>query len=160
MDGVVYNKLGEKMLAIKGKWCDSIWAIDVKTGDTILLWKKFPLPEDWENVYCFTTHSLQLNYLPERLKKFLPYTDTRFRPDQRAYENGDIKLASQEKNRLEEKQRQARKVMEQKKIEHKSAYFTLQIDPVTKDQDYIFNGKYWFDREKSNWSHLPDIYNK
>ena len=30
--------------------------------------------------------------------KFLPKTDSRFRPDLRAFENGDISLAASEKN--------------------------------------------------------------
>ena len=41
--------------------------------------------------------------------KTLPPTDSRFRTDQRALENGDIDLATQEKHRLEEKQRARRK---------------------------------------------------
>ncbi len=158
LNGIVYNKAGEKMYELKGKWLDSVWATEVKTGDTILLWKKFPLPDDWENVYCFTMHTLQLNYLTQRLKKVLPPTDTRFRPDQRAYEDGDVKRAAAEKNRLEEKQRAARRDMEKQGIEYKPAYFILTIDPATKVQNYIFNGKYWIDREKSDWSHLPDIF--
>jgi hypothetical protein len=45
----------------------------------------------------------------------LPPTDTRFRPDIRKMEEGDIDLAGQEKNRLEEKQRESRKVMEKRR---------------------------------------------
>jgi len=44
-----------------------------------------------------------MNYLPNTLLPFLPPTDTRLRPDQRALENGDFKLAASEKFRLEEK---------------------------------------------------------
>lgn len=160
LEGFVINKAGEKMMEVKGKWCESIWAIDLKTGDKIMVWEKFPLPKDWENIYCFTHHSLQLNHLTEKLKKLLPPTDSRLRPDQRAYENGDIKLAISEKNRLEEKQRATRKIMEQKKIPHKAAYFSPFIDPITKEQSYCFNGKYWKDRESGNWGHLPDIFGK
>ncbi len=39
----------------------------------------------------------------------LPMTDTRFRPDQRAYEYGDNNLAAHEKNRLEVNQRLRKK---------------------------------------------------
>jgi hypothetical protein len=41
--------------------------------------------------------------LPNGLRKYLPPTDSRLRPDQRALEEGDIKLAAAEKQRLEEK---------------------------------------------------------
>lgn len=160
LEGYVTNSQNEKLYEIKGKWCESIYATDLKTGEKITLWEKFPLPEDWENIYSFTTHSLQLNYITEKLKKVLPPTDSRLRPDQRAYENGDIKLAAAEKNRLEEKQRVTRKIMEQQKKEHHPAYFTLVMDPITNERSYIFNGLYWKDREKGDWSRLSDIYGK
>ena len=41
----------------------------------------------------------------QKTKPPLPPTDSRFRPDIRKMEEGDIDLAGQEKNRLEEKQR-------------------------------------------------------
>ena len=53
----------------------------------------------------------------------IPPTDTRWRPDQRALELGDFKLAAKEKDRLEVKQRQARKYCEKMNIEHKVSYF-------------------------------------
>jgi hypothetical protein len=46
---------------------------------------------------------MQLNYIPEGMEEKLPPTDARFRPDQRALENGDYDLAASEKHRLEEK---------------------------------------------------------
>lgn len=158
LEGFVINKEGDKIYKIHGKWCDSISATDLKTGEVIVLWKKFPLPPDWHNVHCFTMHSLQLNYLPQRLRPFLPPTDSRLRPDVRAYENGDSKLAATEKFRLEEKQRAARKIQEQKKIEYKPAYFTRVTDPITKEDTYLFNGLYWKDREATDWRRLPDIF--
>lgn len=47
----------------------------------------------------------------------LPPTDSRFRPDIRKMEEGDINLAGQEKDRLEEKQRAARRTMEKRREE-------------------------------------------
>jgi hypothetical protein len=74
-------------------------------------------------MYGMTYHQLQFNYLPEKLVPALPPTDTRFRPDQRALENGDFKLAESEKHRLEEKQRAVRKYNEKNGIEPKPYYF-------------------------------------
>jgi len=56
--------------------------------------------------------ALQLNYLPKRLDKLVPSTDSRRRGDQRALEEGDLKRATEEKQRLEEKQRATRKQLE------------------------------------------------
>ncbi len=47
----------------------------------------------------------------------LPPTDSRFRPDIRKMEEGDIELAGQEKDRLEEKQRATRRTMEKRREE-------------------------------------------
>ena len=47
--------------------------------------------------------TLQLNYMTEELSQSLPPTDSRRRPDQRALEVGDFKLASAQKHLLEER---------------------------------------------------------
>jgi len=57
------------------------------------------------------------------MENIIPPTDTRRRPDQRALELGDFKLAAKEKERLEVKQRQVRKHSEKMNIEHKVSYF-------------------------------------
>lgn len=57
-------------------------------------------------------YQLQMNYFPKRLHKVVAPTDTRRRQDQRALENGDMKLAAYEKDRLENRQRTYRKYRE------------------------------------------------
>lgn len=85
---------------------------DVKTGVKEIIWKKTPYQENADYMYGMTMHSLQFNYLPDSLASRIAPTDSRLRPDQRALENGDFKLAAFEKNRLEEKQRAVRKYNE------------------------------------------------
>lgn len=51
----------------------------------------------------------------ERNRPPLPPTDSRLRPDIRRMEEGDINAASQEKDRLEEKQRAARRSLEKRR---------------------------------------------
>lgn len=74
-------------------------------------------------MYAMTRHNLQLNYLPDSLRPFLPPTDSRFRPDQRALENGDFEKAAAEKHRLEEKQRAERRVLDANGIAPLPKYF-------------------------------------
>jgi hypothetical protein len=52
-------------------------------------------------MYGMSHFSIQLNYFPKRLHNVVAPTDTRRRPDQRALENGDMKTAAAEKERLE-----------------------------------------------------------
>lgn len=47
------------------------------------------------------TWTKNLNNLTPELNSYLPLSDSRYRPDLRAYEHGDLALASEEKNRLE-----------------------------------------------------------
>lgn len=62
---------------------------------------------------------MSLNEIPPDCKppKTLCPTDSRLRPDIRKLETGDLDAASSEKNRLEEKQRDARKAMKGRKEE-------------------------------------------
>jgi hypothetical protein len=91
----------------------------------------------------------------------LPPTDTRFRTDQRALEIGDMKLATSEKHRLEEKQRAARKIRESEKLEYKCQYFDQYVDEFMPGAfAYKVNLKYWEDRKTGNWSHLADLFSE
>ena len=113
-------------------------------------------------MYGMSLHNLQLNYLPNTLRPLLPPTDTRFRPDQRALENGDLKLAAEEKQRLEEKQRSVRRYNEKHSIDHQPQYFEEWKTPDDPDQIYYrYNGLYFEnDSIKGNWSRLPDLYSE
>ena len=74
-------------------------------------------------MYGLSHFALQLNYFPSWLDNKIAPTDTRRRPDQRALENGEMIMASSEKDRLETKQRKVRQENEKNNIEHKPAYF-------------------------------------
>ncbi|CAI5492831.1 unnamed protein product [Closterium sp. Naga37s-1] len=62
------------------------------------------------NKYNFSPFCVTLNEIMPDIAPFLPPTDSRFRPDQRALEEGDEAWANEEKRRLEGKQRKARQV--------------------------------------------------
>uniref|UniRef100_A0AAR2LJY2 Oxysterol-binding protein n=1 Tax=Pygocentrus nattereri TaxID=42514 RepID=A0AAR2LJY2_PYGNA len=101
-------------------------------GDTLevipgsqLLWKITPRPANSAQMYNFTTFAMQLNELDEEMEAVIPKTDCRLRPDIRAMENGDIDLASQEKKRLEEKQRAARKNRSKSDEDWKTRYYFI-----------------------------------
>ena len=103
--------------------------------------------------------NMQLNYFPSWLESYLPPTDTRRRPDQRCLEMGDLVRAAQEKLRLEEKQRAARKVRENSNIEWRPSYFKEYTNNEDGKTYYIYNGNYWEkDRREHNWERLPDIF--
>ncbi|GJN23587.1 hypothetical protein PR202_gb11250 [Eleusine coracana subsp. coracana] len=81
----------------------------------------------------------------------LPPTDSRLRPDQRCLENGEYERANAEKLRLEQRQRQARKMQESG---WKPRWFAKDKGTDT----YRYLGGYWESREKSSWDGCPDIF--
>uniref|UniRef100_A0A8C7Y8Y0 Oxysterol-binding protein n=1 Tax=Oryzias sinensis TaxID=183150 RepID=A0A8C7Y8Y0_9TELE len=119
-----------------------------------LLWRIAPRPTNSTQMYSFTCFAMQLNELTPGMEGVIPQTDCRLRPDIRAMENGNIDLASEEKKRLEEKQRAARKNRSKSEEDWKLRWFQQGQNPHTRSQDWLFSGGYW-DRTYPN---LPDIY--
>uniref|UniRef100_A0A672QC92 Oxysterol-binding protein n=1 Tax=Sinocyclocheilus grahami TaxID=75366 RepID=A0A672QC92_SINGR len=119
-----------------------------------LLWRIAPRPVNSAQMYNFTTFAMQLNELDKEIEVVIPKTDSRLRPDIQAMENGDIDLASEEKKRLEEKQRAARKNRSKSDDEWKMRWFHQGPNPHNGSQDWLFSNGYW-DRD---YSQLPDIY--
>jgi hypothetical protein len=69
-------------------------------------------------------------------------------------ENGDVDLAGEEKVRLEEKQRAARKELEKANQTYSPAWFH-------KDEhgNWVYNGGYWEARLGKKWpANIPDIF--
>ncbi|XP_037832327.1 oxysterol-binding protein 2 isoform X2 [Kryptolebias marmoratus] len=124
--GVVADSGGQAHYILSGTWDDKIESSKIiqssrggsgsegkqktvyQTLSPKLLWKKYPLPENAENMYYFSALALTLNELEEDVA----LTDSRLRPDQRLMEDGRWDEANAEKQRLEEKQRAARRKRE------------------------------------------------
>ena len=87
------EKVKAKKLEIKGRWHKNCVITNLQSGEAKEVWKKVPFPEKVDWMYGMSHFHVQLNYLPKRLKGKIAPTDSRFRPDQRALENGDMTLA-------------------------------------------------------------------
>ncbi|XP_076009128.1 oxysterol-binding protein-related protein 1 isoform X2 [Genypterus blacodes] len=152
------SKRGDKKGSKQGSSDAEESSLQTETVEMIpgsqLLWRIAPRPADSVQMYSFTSFAMQMNELHKDMEGVLPKTDCRLRPDIRAMENGDIDLASEEKKRLEEKQRAARKSRSKSDEEWKTRWFHQGPNPHTSTQDWLFCGGYW-DR---NYSQLPDIY--
>ncbi|CAH1773644.1 unnamed protein product [Owenia fusiformis] len=127
---------------------------DLQIPGQSLLWQADPRPPSSEKYYSFTLFAMMLNELTSDIRQHLPHTDSRLRPDIRLLEDGNIDLAAEEKVRLEEKQRAARKERKRLKEEWTPRWFENRIHPQTGKEDWFFTDKYW-DRNDDN---LPDIF--
>ncbi|XP_042661722.1 oxysterol-binding protein 2 isoform X3 [Tyto alba] len=129
-----------------------------------VLWKKYPLPENAENMYFFSDLALTLNEPEERVAP----TDSRLRPDQRLMESGRWDEANVEKQRLEEKQRAVRRRREAEAVEaleegkdyegYIPLWFERKVDAVTGELICVYKGGYWEAKDKQDWSACPDIF--
>uniref|UniRef100_UPI0037E95519 oxysterol-binding protein-related protein 1 isoform X2 n=1 Tax=Semicossyphus pulcher TaxID=241346 RepID=UPI0037E95519 len=155
------KKGSEEKKASKAGCSDGQEDVPSPAADTVeaipgsqLLWRIAPRPPNSAQMYSFTSFAMQLNELRQEMEGAIPQTDCRLRPDIRAMENGDIDQASEEKKRLEEKQRAARKNRSKADDEWKTRWFQQGQNPHNSSQDWLFSGGYW-DRK---YSTLPDIY--
>uniref|UniRef100_A0A4X1VNA3 Oxysterol-binding protein n=1 Tax=Sus scrofa TaxID=9823 RepID=A0A4X1VNA3_PIG len=121
---------------------------------SVLLWRIAPRPPNSAQMYNFTSFAMVLNEVDKEMESVIPKTDCRLRPDIRAMENGEIDQASEEKKRLEEKQRAARKNRSKSEEDWKTRWFHQGPNPYSGAQDWLYSGSYW-DR---NYFNLPDIY--
>uniref|UniRef100_A0ABM5F2Q3 Oxysterol-binding protein n=1 Tax=Pogona vitticeps TaxID=103695 RepID=A0ABM5F2Q3_9SAUR len=129
-----------------------------------VLWKRYPLPENAENMYYFSSLALALNEPEEGTAP----TDSRLRPDQRLMENGKWDEANVEKQRLEEKQRAVRRRREAEAAEaleegkdyegYIPLWFERKVDPTTGELICTYKGGYWEAKENQDWSVCPNIF--
>lgn len=121
-----------------------------------LLWKTDLNEEDiYGEYYNFTQFTFLLNELTDNLKSYIAPTDSRLRPDIRYLENGDADNAAFEKNRLEEKQREVQRRVQNGQIESfKPLWFVQNKNHVTGDDTWVFTNDYW----KRDYVKCADIY--
>lgn len=106
--GNVYDEKGKKVTSLKGKWSDNL--ARMKDSENYqMLWEANEMPDDSEKYYGFTYFAMSLNEITDDIDGKLPPTDTRMRPDQRAFEEGDVDKAEEFKQKLESGQRERRK---------------------------------------------------
>ncbi|KAJ8773601.1 hypothetical protein K2173_005847 [Erythroxylum novogranatense] len=152
------NRSGEKVAMLVGKWDEAMYYVlgDPTTkpkgydpmSEAVLLWERDK--SGTKTRYNLTPFAISVNELTPGLLEKLPPTDSRLRPDQRHLENGEYELANAEKLRLEQLQRQARRLQER----------GWQPRWFQRDEDgcYRYKGGYWEARERNNWDGITDIF--
>jgi hypothetical protein len=148
-----------------GKWTSSLELTSngQSTGKTI--WKVGDLVDKPEKHYGLTTFAAALNQITPIEEDRIAPTDSRYRPDQRALEDGDLDRAEGLKARLEERQRARRRVMEEHGEEWKPRWFTkISADEAAQvGEDEVWRlrtGKegYWECRQNSRWEGVMDVF--
>ena len=156
LKGEIKDIDGEVKILLEGNWMDTIYYIDKETGEKKDIWKI--IPSMGKEDFYYQPYTFDLNNLTEDLKKVLPPTDSRFRPDQRLMEYQDIDKAGDEKHRLEEEQRARAKKYKEEGFIPKPLYFEETYDDLTGELIYKYKGNYWEMRNKHQFDDLPKLF--
>lgn len=147
IEGSVMDRNGKVVYRLFGKWHESLFY--GSPSSPICIWRTDPMPKDHELYYGFTKFALQLNEIEPKTKPLLPSTDTRLRPDQRLLEEGNAEGAEAQKQRIEQLQRERRRVLEENNLEHQPRFFRKSTDDT-----WMTNGTYWQLRKDPGFAKL------
>lgn len=111
INGLITSK-AEVVEKIFGRWNESIHCGTPPA--TRCIWRPGSMPDNYLDYYGFSRFAIELNELTEQDRVSLPPTDTRFRPDQRLLEEGNIAKAEAIKLEVEQAQRDRRRRREEK----------------------------------------------
>lgn len=188
ISGKVVDATGRVRFSIGGRWNSKLYArltpgfeatVEEPTGGAAntsvprgsitdpnkayLIWQANPRPEGIP--FNLTPFVVTFNHIDDQLRPWLAPTDSRFRPDQRAMEEGEYDFAATEKTRLEEAQRARRREREARGEEFVPAWFYRARCEITGEEYWQFNGDYWRRRERAGpggdphvWDGLEKIY--
>ena len=156
LHGKIKDINGDVKLLLEGNWTDNIYIINNETKEKTIIWRI--IPSKGKEDFYYQPYTFDLNNLTEEMKKALPPTDSRFRPDQRLMEYQEIDKAGDEKHRLEEEQRARAKQYKKDGFIPKPLYFDETYDDLTGELIYKYKGNYWDMRKNHQFENLPKIF--
>ncbi|XP_034550338.1 oxysterol-binding protein-related protein 6 isoform X1 [Notolabrus celidotus] len=140
VQGFVMDQEGKVIHRLFGKWHEGLYCGVPPSAKCV--WRPGSMPTDYELYYGFTRFAIELNELCPELKDVLPRTDARFRPDQRHLEEGNLEMASSEKQRIEDLQRTRRKWREENEVKQEPRFFKKVVDANHRER-WVSNNMYW-----------------
>uniref|UniRef100_A0A7N8XXX1 Oxysterol-binding protein n=1 Tax=Mastacembelus armatus TaxID=205130 RepID=A0A7N8XXX1_9TELE len=143
VEGSITDQKGKVIHRLFGKWNEAVFCGDPPSATCI--WRASMA--DHEQYYGFTKFAVELNELGPCLKLLLPPTDTRLRVDQRLLEEGNLEAAEEQKQRIEQLQRERRRVLEENNVTHQPKFFRW-------DDTWVSNNTYWELRKDPCFTHM------
>ncbi|XP_058504686.1 oxysterol-binding protein-related protein 3 isoform X3 [Solea solea] len=147
VEGTITDQKGKVINRLFGKWNEAVFCGDPPSATCV--WRANSMPVDHEQYYGFTKFAMELNECDASLQLLLPPTDTRLRVDQRLLEEGNLEAAEEEKHRIEQLQRERRRVLEENNSTHEPRFFRW-----SKDDTWVSNNTYWEMRKEPGFTHI------
>ncbi|XP_037344998.2 oxysterol-binding protein-related protein 6 isoform X2 [Pungitius pungitius] len=156
VQGFVMDQEGKVVHRLFGKWHEGLYCGVPPSAKCI--WRPGSMPTDYELYYGFTRFAIELNELCPELKDVLPRTDARFRPDQRHLEEGNLEMASSEKQRIEDLQRVRRKCNDENNVKLEPRFFKKVVDGNHRER-WVSNNTYWELRKNPGFINMEPTMN-
>ena len=86
--GKCFDSRGNLKYEIHGSWLDQIYLKEIKTGYQETVWQELAPIEDYKKQFFFSRFTMLLNYKNDEMVGTIAPTDTRWRSDQRLWEEG------------------------------------------------------------------------
>lgn len=160
--GKVFDPQNNVRMLLDGQWNDHFQMARVdavyqenkhekyETEEHVMIWKKNMPPPESQFYYHFTKFACQLNEPEEGVAP----TDSRLRPDQRLMEDGLWEESNSEKIRLEEIQRDRRKLNQ----DVVPLWFSKQSDEFSDTPVWKYTGRYWECKANQDWKKCPKLW--
>jgi hypothetical protein len=132
-DATLKTSLGSSAEASSARGGDG-GADDARTA----AWRFGGRARDAARQYGFTPFAITLNELTPEGTRNLPPTDSRFRPDMRALENGDSEEASRAKVRVEDRNRALALARRKKGETYEPAWFARRVQSSERNDEGFF----------------------
>ncbi|MCJ1305551.1 hypothetical protein MMC08_008365 [Hypocenomyce scalaris] len=158
-----YDTQGEELAnGLIGKWTSTLNVTENGTPTSRALWTVGELVPSAAKTYGLTSFAASLNEITTLEDGKVAPTDSRLRPDQRAAEQGDLDRAEVLKAKLEEAQRDRRKLLEENGEGWTPRWFT-KIESLQGHNEEVWRprtGKdgYWEERVKGEWKSVEPIF--
>ncbi|KAJ3415877.1 hypothetical protein HDV05_003941 [Chytridiales sp. JEL 0842] len=175
--GVLKDAQGNIRWRLSGSWGSTLTATPTTPiphlPNPLPLWRRTPPPPWSPTQFNQTSFAMNLNHLPDSLVGYLPPTDSRLRPDQKAMEQGQWDAAHTFKEKLETVQRLRRKhvvshfektgipngpkgvkgegVIAMGESWWVPRWFVRRLDADTGEEHWEFRREYWDFRKEGRW---------
>lgn len=172
--GEIFDSKGNKVYDFYGNIYDKL---SIKKIFQEELWTMAPLIPKANLQYYMTEVGLMVNYINGDLRRQLPPTDTRLRPDLRLYEQGKFRGADFEKLRMiqagEQRKKESKELSSSQSFKGsqtageqghlKGRWFDECDHPTIKDAKIYKmkegTGSYWERRQRKDWKNIAPLFN-
>uniref|UniRef100_A0A673G0H1 Oxysterol-binding protein n=1 Tax=Sinocyclocheilus rhinocerous TaxID=307959 RepID=A0A673G0H1_9TELE len=139
VEGGVTDHKGKVVHKLFGKWHEGMYCGSPPSATCI--WRMNPMPPDYEQYYGFTKFAMELNET-----KLISYETV---CGCRLLEEGNIESAEVQKQRIEQLQRERRRVLEDNHMSHQPRFFQK-----SRDDTWVSNNTYWELRKDPGFSNF------